>query len=200
MKILKASLKLYVNHFISLLIFLIIIVPMYGAAAKNPKLFSAITAFIYIAIAYGVAWNTGAKDSRKIDGYYPSWGVPAAISAVTAVVPIVLLVLYIAVPDLWYADVPFLRGDVDFFIGGVRFRGTPDFIFRMWYVHFAAFIPNGNIFAYVFSVFILPIIIYAGYGVGLTRFKIFEFLYAKLVFANDPQKGRKKGREDNLRR
>ena len=200
MKILKASLKLYVNHFISLLIFLVMFVPMFETAEKNPKLFSGITAIIYIAIAYGVAWNTGAKDARRIDGYHPSWNVPVAISAVTVVVPLALLVLLIVAPDLWYADLPFLRGDVDFFIGGFRFSGTPDFIFRMWYVHFAAFIPNGNILAYVFALLVLPVIIFAGYGVGLTKFKIFEFLYAKLVFATDTKKGGKNKREDNLRR
>lgn len=200
MKILKASLKLYVNHFISLLIFPVMIVLMANSAENNPKLFSAITAIIYIAIAYGVAWNTGAKDARRIEGYHPSWSVPAAISAVTAVVPLVLLVLCVSAPDLWYADVPFLRGEVDSFIGGLRFSGTPDFIFRMWYVHFAAFIPNGNVFAYALSVLVLPIIIFAGYGVGLTRFRIFEFLYAKLVFSTDPQNDGKKRRENDLRR
>ena len=189
MKIWSACLKLYANHLITVLVFAVMI-PLLSAE-KSPRFFSAITTYIYIAVAYGTAWETGAKDARKIEGYYPSWDVPVKISVFVSVVPVILFVMYLAFPELWKSDVPFLCGEADFFVKGLRFSNTADCIFRLWYLHFGIFIPNGNVFAYFCAMLILPIIVFSGYGVGLKRFKLKEYLYMKLVFVGNSDKNKK---------
>lgn len=190
MKIWSASLKLYANHFITVLI-VAVMIPLFSVATDNPMLFSAITTFIYVSLAYSVAWTAGMKDARRIEGYYPSWKVPAVISVIVSVVPVVLLVMCIVAPDLWKSDVPFLCGEVDFFISGYRFSNTPDCLFRLWFMHLGTFIPNGNMLAYFGAMLLLPAIIFAGYGVGLKRFKITDYLYGKLVFSDKSAENKK---------
>ena len=38
------------------------------------------------------------KDARRIEGYHPSWKVPAIISVIVSVVPVALFVMCIAAP------------------------------------------------------------------------------------------------------
>ena len=184
MKIISACLKLYANHFITFLV-VAVMIPLFSMATNNPTLFSAITAFIYVSLAYSAVWTTGMKDARRIEGYHPSWKVPAIISVIVSVVPVALFVMCIAAPDLWKSEVHFLCGEVDFFITGYRFSNTPDCLFRLWFMHLGTFIPNGNMFAYFCAIFFLPAIIFAGYGIGLKRFKITEYLYGKIVFSGN---------------
>lgn len=195
MKYVKPSLKLYANHLIIWFIFLLVFVPISGVAEKKPIMFSSVLAIIYIAIAYSTAWKAGFMDARKIQGYYPTVKTPVILSLITAVLPVILLVIYITVPNLWESDVAFLCGEADFFIGGMRFYNTPDCMFRLWFLNYGALIPNGNLFAYIIAVFILPVIIFAGYTVGTKRFKITEFIYAKAIFD-----GEEKSQNSKLRK
>ena len=97
---------------------------------------------------------------------------------------------------------PFMRGEYDFFVSGCKITSTPDLIYRLWYYYFAAFIPSGSIAAYTAVIFVQPIIIIAGYAVGLKRFSMLEFFSARVVFSqnpNDKNKNKKK-REDSFRR
>ncbi len=197
MKILKAVSKIYAIHIIVFLISVFLMVGMFGFAESSPVLFSLITSVLYVLFMYSTAWNVGIKDARNIPGYHPDKFVPLKISVYTAIVPVALLALRVIAPELWNADFPFLKGEVDFFIGGFRIYGMTDFIFRMWYLCFAGLVPSGNIFAYVLQIFALPIVIFVGYFVGIRKFSIFEYLYARLVFSS---KDDDKKRENGLRR
>lgn len=202
MKTFKAVMRIYRNQLIMIFLSVFLILPLFTLADKLPWLFSLITSLVYALTMYSSAWHVGERDSRKIPGYFPDKTMPVKMAAFTAVVPIVLLILRLAAPDLWAVNLPFMKGDIDFFVMGCRIEGTPDFIFRIWYFMFAAFVPSGNIAAYIAQMFVLPILIFAGYYVGLKKFSLAEFLYARVVFSKNPEeaKGKKRRRENNLRR
>ena len=204
MKTFKAGIRLYINQIICTFLSVFLILPLFSAAQNVPIVFSLITTLIYIAVMYSSAWRVGLKDSRKIPGYFPDPKMPLRLSIITVIIPIILLIIRFAAPNILAVNLPFMRGETDFFVKGCIINGTPDFIYRLWYFPFAAFVPSGSIAAYIAELFVLPVIIYAGYNVGLKKFSLLEFLYAKLVFASDPNKttgkGKKRRREDNLRR
>lgn len=202
MKTFKAVMRIYRNQLIIIVLSMFLVLPLLALAIEIPWLFSLITSLIYVMTMYSSAWHVGALDSRKIPGYFPDKTMPVKMAVFTAIVPIILLILRLAAPDLWTVNLSFMKGGIDFLVTGCRIEGTPDFIFRIWYFMFAAFVPSGNIAAYIAQMFVLPILIFVGYYVGLKKFSLAEFLYARIVFSksSDEAKGKKHRREDNLRR
>ena len=192
MKLFKNTLSIYIRHIGTALLSVIIAMALYRLAEDNPLIFSSITALIYIIVIYSTSWNMGKMDSRKIPGYYPNPKMPIYLSLFTAIVPIILLVIRMAAPNTMPLDIPVTQGTVDFWVRGCKIFGTPDFLYRLWYFPFAAFIPSGNVFVYFAMIFVSPILIFAGYYVGLTRFNIMSFLYSKIVFT-----GKDKDSEDD---
>ena len=140
---------------------------------------------------YSYAWNTGYRDARRIPGYEPSLKTPLKISVFTMIVPIILLVIRIVLPDIWVSNIPVISGEADFFVLGCRALGTPDFLYRFWFFHLAAFVPNGNLLLYIIELFFLPILFFIGYFVGVRRFSISAFLREKIVFSNGSSKNSK---------
>lgn len=195
MKIFKATGRTYVYQLISIVITFIGFFPFLSTAENKPILFSTITAIIYFLFMYSAGWNIGSKDGRKIPGFYPDKKNPLLISLFSSLIPLCLLLIRLIKPDLWSSELPFLCGKVPFIIGNFYASNTPDFLFRLWYLPLAAFVPNGNIFAYILLFFVPPVFIFIGYLVGIRRFSISEFLYIKLVFADNPSK--KKDRKFN---
>lgn len=186
MKVLKAVWQIYSRHLISVLLALVLAGSFLSATQNSPKLFSLITTLIYVSFVYSTAWNIGMKDSRRIPGFYPDKSMPVKLSLYTAIVPVLLFILRVAAPDIWAINIPFFTGEVDFFIKDFRIFGTPDFLYRMWFVCFAAFVPSGNLVAYALQLLILPILIFAGYFIGVCRFSLTGYLHKKLVFKNTP--------------
>ena len=104
MKAFKAGMRIYLNQLLVILITIILIVPLLSMAQNLPYLFSAITTVIYGMMMYSVAWNVGVRDARNIPGFRPDIKVPLKISLITAIVPVILLVLKLALPDIWAVD------------------------------------------------------------------------------------------------
>ncbi len=190
-KALKAASKIYIRHLILVFITIFMVIALFSVAQKHPYLFSAITTFIYAAAMYGTCWHIGHDDSRKIPGFFPDKTIPVKVAALTAVVPIILLIIRVAAPDIWYIDIPIVKGESDFFIAGCIIKGTPDMIYRIWYLPFASFVPCGNFALYIAEMFVLPVLIFTGYYVGLTRFSILEFISTKLVYENKNKQNKK---------
>lgn len=184
MKIFKASVRIYLTQFTIMLISLVMVIGLFSLAQKHPYIFSSITTAMYLISMYSINWNIGRSDSRKIPGYFPDKKVPVKVAIATAVLPIIFLIIRMAAPNIWQINLPFMNGEYDFFITGCKVNGTPDLIYRLWYFPFAAFVPCGKYFAYIAELFILPIIVFVGYNVGLTRFSVFEYLYARVVFSS----------------
>ncbi len=197
MKIFKLSMRFFVCQIGLVLLSVTCFLFFYGTSQNNPHLFSTITGLIYFGVMYSAAWKAGVADSRKIPGYYPDMKLPLWIGLTTLIIPVILYIIRFAFPDIWKLDFPFLDGSYDFFVAGCRVYGTPDMIFRGWYFPFVSFIPDSNPVAYFIVMFILPVIIFAGYRVGLTRFSVTEYIYAKLVFKKDE---RKSDKDSNLRK
>lgn len=187
MKIFKLTLMTYLNHIFGILISVFMGFPLYNLAQKFPILFSLITTAIYTLFIYSYAWNIGYRDARRIPGYEPSLKTPLMISVFTMLVPIALLVIRLISPDIWASKIPVIAGEADFFALGCRTSGTPDFLYRFWFFHLAAFVPNGNLFLYVAELFFLPILFFIGYCVGVTRFSISAFLRKNIVFKGSNQ-------------
>ena len=190
-KALKAALKIYIRHLILVFITIFMIIGFFSITQKHPYLFSGITTLIYAAAMYGICWHVGRDDSRKIPGSFPDKTMPVKVAALTAVVPIILLIIRVSAPNILPIDIPLVKGECDFFIAGCMVKGTPDMIYRIWYIPFAAFVPCGNFALYIAELLVLPVLIFAGYFVGLTRFSILEFISTKLVFANKNNQNKK---------
>ena len=188
MKIFKLTMMTYVNHIFGILIAVFIGFPLYNVAQKFPVLFSLITTVIYILFMYSYAWNTGYRDARRIPGYEPNVKIPLMISAFTMIVPIVLLGIRIVLPDIWASNIPVIAGEADFFVLGCKASGTPDFLYRFWFLHLAGFVPNDNLILYIAELFFLPMLFFIGYYVGVKRFSISAFLREKIVFAGKNDK------------
>lgn len=191
MKSFKFALSIYLRNIIIIIVSLILSVPFFAAADKHPFVFSLITSVICIAVIYSVAWKRGKLDSRNIHGFHPDIKVAASAATISAVIPFVLFVFRLINPDVLKLDLPFINGEYDFLITGFRVNGTPDFIFRLWYFCYGVFIPSGNLVVYGFVMLIQPLVIIIGYIVGLKRFDLSEFLYAKIVFSKGDSSERK---------
>ena len=197
MKIFKLSMRFLVCQLVLIVVSVSCVIPFYNMSQNNPYMFSLITGLIYFAVMYSASWRMGRADSRKIPGFFPDMKLPLWVGLTTLIIPVVLYIIRFAFPDIWKLSFPFLDGSVDFFVTGCKVYGTPDMIFRTWYFYFARFIPNSNPVAYFIVMLVLPAIIFAGYRVGLTRFSVTEYLYAKLVFKKDEKNP---GKEDKLRK
>ncbi len=182
MKIFKLSMRFFVCQIVMVIVAVTLVVPLYKPALENPYLYSLITSIIYFMTMYSASWRAGRADSRKIPGFYPDKMLPLWISLTTLIIPVILYVIWFAFPDIWKIGFPFLNGSYDFFVSGCKVYGTPDMLYRTWFFPFVAFIPNSSRLGYFLVMFVLPIIIIVGYNVGLTRFSLTEYLYAKLVF------------------
>lgn len=190
-KALKAASKIYIRHLILVFITIFMVIALFSVTQKHPYLFSGITTLIYAAAMYGTCWHIGHDDSRKIPGSFPDKTIPVKVAVLTAVVPIILLIIRVAAPDIWPIDIPLVKGECDFFIAGCIVKGTPDMIYRIWYLPFASFVPCGNFALYIAEMFVLPVLIFTGYYVGLTRFSILEFISTKLVYENKNKQNKK---------
>ncbi len=188
MKVFKASVSLYLNHISAALASVFLAVAFYDIAQNRPFIFSLVTTLIYVGALYSAAWRIGRRDGRNIPGFETDIMMPVRLSVFTSIIPLVLLVLRLVLPDILPLEVGFVNGKQDFIVGGCRVIGTPDMIYRIWFFHFASFVSCGNIFAYIAELFVLPIIIFIGYYVGVSKFSISDWLYSKVVFS---------GRKDN---
>ncbi len=188
MKLLKSTISIYINHILAVLASLFLGLAFYETAQNKPLLFSAITLLIYIITLYMAAWRIGRRDGRNIPGFKPDIKMPLKVSVITAIVPMILLVFRLVLPDVLTIGYDFANGAQDFLVGGCLVVGTPDLIYRVWFFHLAAFVPCGNIFAYIAELFVLPVIIFAGYYVGVSKFSISEWLYSKIVFTDKRNK------------
>ncbi len=188
MKIFKLVAGLYVNQIFIIVISWILTYPLFNIARTMPMAFSAITSAIYLVFMYSYAWNIGYRDARKIPGYMPSRQVPIKVSLYSAILPVLLLLIRVFFPDIWASENPFLTGETDLIVLNCKTMGTPDFLYRLWYFPFAAFVPTGNLTAYILELFPLPIIVFAGYYTGLKRFSISYFLRSKIVYKNNKDK------------
>ena len=182
MKYVKMGLKLYLWQILLIVISIVLVMVFFPIARDNPFWVSLMTAIIYVAVMYNKVWHIGGKDSRCIQGYYPDKYAPLIISLVLAVVPVVLLVMRLALPNTVLWDMPFVKGEVDFFIKDCVMSGFFDFLYRLWYFPFAAFIPNGNILVYVLMLFVVPVIVFVAYFIGVKRFSVADFIYQNIIY------------------
>ncbi len=166
-KAFKAGMRVYLNQFLAVIITVILIVPLLSMAQKLPWLFSGITTWIFVAMVYSTMWRVGARDARRIPGFFPTRKHRLSFRFIVTVLPVCLLILRLAAPGIWRVDLPFMKGEVDFFIGGLKIEGTTDFILRLWYLPLAAFVPTGSIFAYAAQMIVVPAVVFEGYFVGL---------------------------------
>ena len=202
MKLFKLTMNIYGKHLISILLTAMMITMFYAMAEKKAILFSLLSGLIYAALCYSAAWRYGSRDARRIQGFYPDRSLPVKASLLAMILPLAMIMLRIFSPDIWAVDLPFMKGETEFFIGGLKIYGTPDFIYRMWQLPLAGFIPSGNIVVYFLVLLIEPIFVCLGYEVGLRRFSIMEYVSAKLVFSQKASDGKnkKKKHEDSFRR
>ncbi len=146
-------------------------------------IYSAVTAFAYGCAMYAIGWNYGRLDGRKIPGSYPRPAFPFQISALGAIIPVFLLGLRLGFPDIWPLNLPFLYGEYEFFLTDNRLQGTTDMLYKLWYFPFESFLGNGRIITYVLALFVQPVLVTAGYFVGLTKFKLLDAIVELLVFS-----------------
>ena len=182
MKLTKFTLKLYVSHITVMLVSILFIGIFPSMAMNSPYLFSSITGLIYIITMYSAGWNFGKRDSRKIEGFMPDKKLPVKAAAFGLVVPIILLVMCYALPDIWKINIPLFTDGVDFILENNKVSGTTDFIYKLWSFPLEAFLGNKNIFRYVLVMLVQPVAAIAGYNVGLTKYEIFASLIGKVIF------------------
>lgn len=192
MKYVKEGFKLYLWQILLIVISIVLVMIFFPIATGKPFYVSLMTAIIYVAVMYNKVWHIGVKDSRCIPNFYPEKSAPVIISVVLTVLPLLFLIMRIAAPDLIVWDMPFVKGESDFFIKGCVFSGFFDFLYRLWYFAFAAFIPNGNIFVYVLMLFVVPIIVFLAYFLGVKRFSVADFIYQNVVYRGKNNEKRKK--------
>ncbi len=184
MKIFKATMRVYGCHLSVVLFSIFMVIPFFSLAQRWPYLFTTISFLIYVLLLYPVGWNYGYKDSRKIPGFYPDKKFAVQAAGVMLVVPGILFLLRVIFPDIWYINLPFINGETDFFLTGVKSFGTTDMIFKIWFFPMCAFLTNGNIFVYLLWVLFQPVIFVLGYLLGLKRISIKNFIFGKLMYKN----------------
>ena len=182
MKYIKTGLKLYLYQIIIILISVIISVAFFNMSQDKPWGISLITSAIFCITVYSTVWNVGKKDSRNIPGFYPDKSAPVIISAVATVIPVVLLLIRLIAPNSFPLNLPFLNGEIDFILLNCKVTGTPDWIYRLWYFFFAAFVPTNNIFAYFAEILVLPVVSFLAYYIGVKRLSLSEYIYANIFF------------------
>lgn len=189
MKAFKAGIRIYGHHLSVVLFSIFLVIPFFSIASKLPFLFSFVTVLLYILVLYPLGWNYGKMDSRNIEGFYPDYKFPFKASVISIIIPVILLLIRIAFPDIWHIDIPFVNGETDFFLTGVKLSGTTDMIFKIWYFPLCAFLSNGNIFIYFIWIFFQPALFIVGYFLGLKRFSLMSVFLSKVVYNKDKKKG-----------
>ena len=188
MKVLKAILKLYLYHVVMLVCIFVAIGPLWFLIDRVPILFSLVTSIAYGCMIYAVGWNYGKKDGRRIPGSYPNYLFAVKVAAYSSILPICLLIIRFTFPDLLRLDIPLVNGEGEFLLTGNLIHGTMDLIFKSWYFPLGSFLGNGRFITYMFAVLLLPILFISGYIVGLTRFKLLDFVWDKLMFSSKNEK------------
>ena len=183
MKAFQFALRLYLRHLIGILLGFLLAFPFVGLL-DMPYLFGAITAIISLALIYSGGWNAGFRDARKIPGFYPDKILPVKAAVIFFIFPFVLYLLRVFFPTILPMDFPVTNGTYQFFLTGNYVSGTPDFIYKIWFFPYNAFMGNGNLLVYAFLLFVEPMVSIIGYHIGLTRFTILGFLHQKIVYTN----------------
>ncbi len=183
MKLFKLVKSLYLSHIGGSLAAIFLLVPLWSVISRSGLLYTILTALIHIALIYSSAWRAGDKDGRKIPGYYPD--VKLAIKAALwgTVLPLLLLAVRYLAPDLWFVDFPMISGEREFLSTGIYFEGTPDLIYKLWYFPYLVFLGNGNILRYLLPILLQSGVVIAGYYVGTKRFRAFDYVMQKMMFA-----------------
>lgn len=188
MKLSKAFVKLFLYHLLFIFLSVFLIVPCWTLVEKAPYVYSALTALIYGCAVYSIGWNYGKLDARKIPGFYPDKKFPVQVGLLGCIIPVLLLLLRVVFPDIWPINLPFVNGQTEFFLTGNHFQGTTDMIYKLWFFPFEAFLGNGRMATYILAIFVQPVLLIAGYLVGLTKFRILDTLVGKLVYAKKKEK------------
>ena len=182
MKLLKGIRNFYGSHILILFISVFLVATLWVIASRSGIAFSVLTGLIYIASIYSVGWNCGDRDGRKIPGYYPSKAFPFLLAGFSAVIPLSLYALCFLCPNLWFVDVPFIRGELQFLFPGNYLQGTTDLIYKMWYFPLISFMGNAEPLLYAIPMILQSFLIVIGYFVGTTRFRMMDFFMQKFVF------------------
>lgn len=202
-KLFKFTLNIYIRHFVSIFIAVIMYLPLYAMATKQQYLFSLLTGGIFAALCYCGGWKFGFRDARNIPGFYPDKSLPVKASLLAMILPMIFILLYAICPDIWHTDIPFMQGDIEFFIKGSCVKGTPDFICRMYQLPLCGFIPSQSIIGYIAALIVEPVFVIIGYFVGLYRFSIMEYISARIIFSSDNSNSnnkKNKAKNDRFRR
>lgn len=192
MKLTKFAFKIYISHITVMLVSILLIGVFPSMAMNNPFLFSGITGLIYIISMYSGGWNVGKRDSRKIEGFMPDKKLPVKAAVIGLIVPVILLIMCYALPDIWKINIPLFTDGVDMVMENNKVSGTTDFIYKIWFFPLEAFMGNKNIFGYLFVMLIQPVCTIAGYNVGLTRYEIFANIIGKVIFKKKIQQQNQK--------
>lgn len=191
----KLTSKIYISHILMALVSVLAAVPLFNFIQSHPCIYSAVTGFISLFCVYSLVWHKGTRDSRNIPGSYPDKKVPLKLSIYISIVPVILLIIRLVAPNILNTGLPFMNGEYQFLMPDCQIYGTPDFIYRLWYFSYAAFIPSGNILVYFAEIFVLPVVIFAGYHIGLKRFSLYDLFYKNVVLVNKNKlKSKKKKR------
>ncbi len=183
MKVFKTAMKVYIIHILVVIATVFFVVPLYNLLEKSPLLYSMLMSLLYICVMYISMWRVGYKDAREIPGFYPDKMLPVKVSCYASILPVILLLIRIILPDIWYLNLPFLDGSYDFIMPGCKVVGTPDMLYRIWYIFFYKFVPCGNYFAYAAQIFVLPVVLIVSYNLGIKRFSIIMFVTNRLIYS-----------------
>ena len=167
-------------------------IPLYRLLESGQTVwYSVITAAIYLIMMYSVAWRIGYADSRKIPGYFPDRRLPRLISGFVSIIPAALLIFRLVwskpVPDSWFLS-NVINGDHSFLLSNNYISGLADFIYKLWYIPFAAFLTGNSILVFLLLLLVLPAVICIGYETGIRRFQILDKVYGLLLFQNKDKK------------
>ena len=191
-KLSSAVLKQFLYHLLNIFIAIFLMAPLWSLFDKAQIVYSTITGWIYFVTIYSIGWNFGNRDARKIPGFYPAKQFPFIAAVLGLIIPVILLILRFALPDIWHVNLPFITGETEVLFKGNRIHGMTDFIFRLWYFPLETFITSGSTLTCILIIFVQPAAIIAGYFVGLKRFRLTEALFGKMIYAKKQNSKSKK--------
>lgn len=149
---------------------------------KNDVVLSVAAFLMYFGIVYSAAWDSGARDSRRVGESFPDFKSAIKGIILAAVVPVVLLCLRAAAyhidPYTWRA-----AGE-----GGELIKTTSgfvlitDIIYRLYFIFAVGLLRGGKLGMYIIPIFIPGIFYIIGYAVGLTKFSIMERYLPFLIY------------------
>ena len=188
-KVLALSGSLIISHLSAVLISLILSVVVM-AVVKDNIICSVITMLLYVSMIYSAGWSEGFRDSRKVGESFPNLKRAFVVSAVPALITLILLIIRITIYKINPTDwAPYGKGYEMIEVKSAALT-IFDVIYRLWNYFFVGFM-NDEIFISYLVPIIFPVIIYpAGYAVGLTRFSIIEKYMPQLLYK--PKKKKRK--------